>query len=55
VIVGHVMGLPIEENVMQLAPAGGAIMAWVVIAGRAGLARLRRRVTRHAPPQQPRL
>ena len=51
-IVGHVMGLPIEENVMQLAPAGGAILAWVAIAGRTGLARLRQRLT-GARPQEP--
>jgi hypothetical protein len=48
------MGLPIEENVMQLAPAGGAIMAWAVIAGRAALTRLRRRATRPAATQKPR-
>jgi hypothetical protein len=42
VIVAHVMGLPIEESVLQLAPAGAA-MSVVAIAG---LRRLRRRLGR---------
>ena len=44
VIVAHVMGLPIEESVLQLAPAAAAMMTAVAIAGRAGLDRLRRRL-----------
>ena len=52
-ILGHVMGLPIEENVIQLAPAGGAMLAWVAIAGRAGLGRLRRRLRRRAATEAP--
>ena len=43
-IVAHVIGLPIEESVIQLAPAGAATMAMVVLAGRATLGRLWTRV-----------
>jgi hypothetical protein len=48
VIVAHIMGLPIEESVLQLAPAGAAMMTAIAIAGRTGLSRLRRR-SRHLP------
>jgi hypothetical protein len=56
-IVAHVMGIPIEESVVQLVPAGAAIVTAVAIAGRATLDRLRRsgrvtprvRLDRHAP------
>ena len=48
VIVAHVMGIPIEESVLQLAPAGAAMVTAVAIAGRASLGRLRRRL-RHGP------
>jgi hypothetical protein len=44
-MVAHVMGLPIEESVLQLAPAGAA-MSVVAIAG---LRRLRRRLGRGRP------
>ena len=43
-IVAHVMGIPIEESVLQLAPAGAAMATAVAIAGRASLGRLRRRL-----------
>ena len=43
-IVGHVMGLPIEESVLQLAPAAAAILAATTIAGRSALGKLRRSV-----------
>jgi len=43
-IVGHVMGLPIEESVLQLAPAAAAILVATTIAGRTALCRLRRSV-----------
>jgi hypothetical protein len=36
------MGIPVEEGVLQLAPAGAAILTSAGIAGRLGLARLRR-------------
>jgi hypothetical protein len=42
VIVAHVMGIPIEESVLQLAPAGAAIVTAVVIAARTTLDRLPR-------------
>ena len=43
-IVGHVMGLPIEESVLQLAPAAAAILAAATIASRSALGKLRRSV-----------
>ena len=43
-IVGHVMGIPVEEGVLQLAPVGATVITAVAIAGRATLARLRRRL-----------
>jgi hypothetical protein len=42
VIVAHVMGIPVEESVLQLLPAGTVIVTAAAIAGRATLARLRR-------------
>ena len=33
--VAHVMGIPFEESVLQLAPAGAAIVTAAAIAGRA--------------------
>jgi hypothetical protein len=39
-IPGHVLGLPIEETVLQFAPAGAATLAVVTFVGRAKLARL---------------
>jgi uncharacterized membrane protein AbrB (regulator of aidB expression) len=39
-IVGHVMGLPVEETVLQLVPAGAATVTVVAYVGRARLARL---------------
>jgi uncharacterized membrane protein SpoIIM required for sporulation len=46
VIVAHVNGIPLEESLLQLAPAGATMLAAVVIAGRAGLGELRRRLRR---------
>jgi hypothetical protein len=40
VIVAHVVGLPLEESVVQLAPAGAATVTLVALAGRATLERL---------------
>jgi len=42
-IIAHIMGLPVEESVVQLAPAGAALFTAVAIAGRTTLGRLRRR------------
>jgi hypothetical protein len=41
VIVAHVLGLPVEESMLQLAPAGAAIATAVTIAVRRTLDRLR--------------
>ena len=43
-IVGHIMGLPIEESISQLAPAGAVTLTAVAIAGRAAFGRLKRRL-----------
>ena len=43
-IVAHVMGFPVEEAVLQLAPAGAATVTAVAIAGRTSLRRLQRRL-----------
>lgn len=45
--VAHVHGIPIEESVLQLAPAAAAVVTAVAIAGRMTLGRLRGWVTRH--------
>ena len=42
-MLAHVMGLPVEESVLQLAPAGAVTVTAFAIAGRRLLARLRRR------------
>jgi len=46
VILGHVQGIPIEESLLQLAPAGAAMLAAAAVAGRAGVERLKRRLQR---------
>ena len=38
----HIMGIPVEESVLQLVPAGAATVTAVWIAGRTTLCRLRR-------------
>ena len=45
-IVGHVMGLPVEEGVLQLAGAGATVTV-VAITGRSTLRRLLDRLRRH--------
>jgi hypothetical protein len=40
-ILGHIMGLPIEESFPQLAPLGAATMTAAAIAGRAALGHLK--------------
>ena len=42
-IIGHVMGIPVEESVLQLVPAGAVTVTAFAIAGRQLLHRLRRR------------
>ena len=49
-ILGHVMGLPVEESVLQFASAGaaaGAAVTATAIYGRTMLARMLNRVRRH--------
>jgi len=48
-ILAHVMGIPVEESILQLAPAGAAMVTAVAIAGRASLGRLRRRLRHRSP------
>jgi hypothetical protein len=43
-MVAHVMGVPLEETIVQLAPAGLATVTVVAVAGRAALGRVRRRL-----------
>jgi hypothetical protein len=40
-VIAHVLGLPVEEAVLQLAPAGAATVTALALAGRASLGRLR--------------
>jgi hypothetical protein len=40
--VAHIMGIPVEETVLQLVPAVATLLTALVVAGRAGLGRLRR-------------
>jgi hypothetical protein len=53
VIVAHIMGIPIEESVLQFAPAGAAIVTAVVIAARTTLDRLPRLRQGRAPGGEP--
>jgi hypothetical protein len=48
VIVAHVMGIPVEESVLQFAPAGVAAVTFVAIVGRQRLDRLFTRRRRRA-------
>jgi uncharacterized membrane protein AbrB (regulator of aidB expression) len=47
-IVAHIMGIPVEETVLQLAPAGAATVALVAMAGRTQLTRLLGRKARRS-------
>jgi hypothetical protein len=42
--LAHVSGIPVEETLLQLAPAGAAIVTVVAIAGRTQLDRMRSRL-----------
>jgi hypothetical protein len=46
-MLAHIMGLPVEEGVLQLAPAGAATATLIAMAGRAELVRLLARLRRH--------
>ena len=39
-ILGHSMGIPVEESVLQFAPAGAVTVTAFAIAGRSRLSRL---------------
>jgi hypothetical protein len=43
-MLSHIMGMPLEESVLQLLPAGAAIGTAVALAGRTTLGRLGRRL-----------
>ena len=47
-MLAHIMGMPIEESVLQLAPAGAAMVTAVALVGRTGLGSLRRRLGRRS-------
>jgi hypothetical protein len=55
VIVAHIMGIPLEESVLQLAPAGAAMVTAVAIAGRTRLGQLRRRLRHRSARRDHRL
>ena len=42
-VIAHIMGLPVEESVLQLVPAGAAMMTLVAVASRNALDHMRRR------------
>jgi hypothetical protein len=46
--LAHIIGIPIEESILQLAPAGAATVTAVAIAGRTRLSRLLTRIRRRA-------
>ena len=51
-ILAHILGLPIEESVLQLLPTGAATATVLAIGARAMVDRLRRpRTRRHPPPR----
>ena len=43
-MLAHIIGIPVEESVLQLAPAGAATVTALAVAGRAGLRRLLKRL-----------
>jgi hypothetical protein len=45
-MLAHVMGIPIEESVLQLAPAGAATATLIAMVGRTELGRLLDRLRR---------
>jgi hypothetical protein len=42
VIVAHIMGIPVEESIMQLVPVGATVVTAVAVLGRALGVRFRR-------------
>jgi hypothetical protein len=53
VTLAHIMGLPVEESVLQLAPAAAAAATAFWVAARTGLRRLRRRPPGRTRPLDP--
>jgi hypothetical protein len=53
-ILAHIMGIPVEESILPLAPAGTAIITALVIVGRTRLRRLTASLRRRKPEQQTR-
>jgi hypothetical protein len=47
-IVAHIFGIPVEETVVQLAPAGAVAVTAVAVVGRTRLGRLLARIRRHS-------
>ena len=45
-MVAHIIGIPVEESVLQLTPAGAATLTVVAIASRARLSRVFTRIRR---------
>ncbi len=45
-ILAHIMGIPVEETVLQLVPAGAATVTVVAIAGRTRIGRVLSRIRR---------
>jgi hypothetical protein len=41
-IVAHVMGIPVEESILQLVPVGATVFTAIAVVGRALGVRLRR-------------
>jgi hypothetical protein len=50
-IVAHIMGIPVEESVLQLAPAG--VGPFLLVLFRAEIGRLARRLRRIAAQPEP--
>jgi hypothetical protein len=48
VIVAHIMGVPVEETLLPLVPAGAAIVTAAAIVGRTAVGRLRRLARWHS-------
>jgi hypothetical protein len=55
-IVAHIMGIPVEETLPQLAPVGAVTLTAIAVVGRAKfdrpLERMRRRLWKLRHPQQ---
>ena len=51
--LAHVLGLPVEESVLQLVPVGATVATAIVITGRTTFGRLRRWATRDRSIKDP--